>query len=55
MDLAASDWKQESLAEAELLAGRRAGDAAAFAALMRGNNQRLYRPARGFQRVTGFL
>ena len=48
MGVAGSDRMQEGLAEAELLAGMRAGDSAAFAALMRSNNQRLYRLARGF-------
>src|SRR5215469_14019315 len=46
----ASEQAQEGLADAELLAGMRAGNSAAFAALMRSNNQRLYRLARGFLR-----
>jgi RNA polymerase sigma-70 factor (ECF subfamily) len=41
---------REGLADAELLAGMRAGNSAAFAALIRSNNQRLYRLARGFLR-----
>jgi RNA polymerase sigma-70 factor (ECF subfamily) len=48
MDLAASERTREGLADADLLAARRAGNSAAFAALMRSNNQRLYRLARGF-------
>jgi RNA polymerase sigma-70 factor (ECF subfamily) len=36
--------------EGELLAGLRAGQSAAFAALMRRHNQRLYRLARGVLR-----
>ena len=47
MDVGASERAQESVADGELLAGMRAGNSAAFAALMRSNNQRLY-PARGF-------
>ncbi|MBV8133202.1 MAG: hypothetical protein JO282_11935 [Alphaproteobacteria bacterium] len=47
MDLAASERTPEGVADAELLAGMRAGSSAAFAALMRSNNQRLYRLARG--------
>jgi RNA polymerase sigma-70 factor (ECF subfamily) len=39
---------QHDFGDAELLAGMRAGHPAAFAALMRSNNQRLYRLARGF-------
>jgi len=50
MDPAASERTQEGFADAELLAGMRAGNSAAFAALMRNNNQRLYRLARGFLR-----
>ena len=50
MDVGASERNQERLADAELLAGMRAGSSAAFAALMRSNNQRLYRLARGFLR-----
>jgi len=50
MDVVASDRTQERLADAELFASMRAGDPAAFAALMRSNNQRLYRLARGFLR-----
>lgn len=50
MDVAAFDRTQEGVAESELLASMRAGDPAAFAALMRSNNQRLYRLARGFLR-----
>ena len=50
MDGVASEQAQEGLADAELLAGMRAGNSAAFAALMRSNNQRLYRLARGFLR-----
>src|SRR5215831_7755020 len=41
---------QQDFGEAELLARMRAGNSAAFAALMRSNNQRLYRLARGFLR-----
>jgi len=41
---------QEGFADAELLAGMRAGNSAAFAALMRSHNQKLYRLARGFLR-----
>ena len=48
MDVGASERAQESVADGELLAGMRAGNSAAFAALMRSNNQRLYRLARGF-------
>jgi len=48
MDLAASERTQEGVADGELLAGMRAGNSAAFAALMRSNNQRLYRLERGF-------
>ncbi|MBO0736050.1 MAG: RNA polymerase sigma factor [Alphaproteobacteria bacterium] len=40
----------QGFADAELLAGMRAGKSAAFAACMRANNQRLYRLARGFLR-----
>ena len=47
MDLAASERTPEGVADAELLAGMRAGSSAAFVALMRSNNQRLYRLARG--------
>src|SRR5215469_4441423 len=50
MDGAATEGTQKGLADAELLAGMRAGQPAAFAALMRNNNQRLYRLARGFLR-----
>ena len=50
MDRAAPDWMREVFAEMELLAGMRAGDPAALAALMRRHNQRLYRLARGFLR-----
>ena len=50
MDVGASERTQEGFADAELLAGMRAGNSAAFAALMRRNNQRLYRLARGFLR-----
>jgi RNA polymerase sigma-70 factor (ECF subfamily) len=50
MDGVASERTQEGFADAELLAGMRAGNSAAFAALMRSNNQRLYRLARGFLR-----
>ena len=50
MDLAASERNRKGFADAELLAGMRAGNSAAFAALMRSNNQRLYRLARGFLR-----
>ena len=50
MDGVAAEQAQEGLADAELLAGMRAGNSAAFAALMRNNNQRLYRLARGFLR-----
>jgi RNA polymerase sigma-70 factor (ECF subfamily) len=50
MDAGASERTQEGFADAELLAGMRAGDSAAFATLMRSNNQRLYRLARGFLR-----
>jgi RNA polymerase sigma-70 factor (ECF subfamily) len=50
MDGVASERTQEGFADAELLAGMRAGNSAAFAALMRNNNQRLYRLARGFLR-----
>ena len=50
MDVTASDGTQQTLAEADLLASMRAGDLAAFATLMRANNQRLYRLARGFLR-----
>ena len=50
MDFEASERTQEGFADAELLAGMRAGNSAAFAALMRRNNQRLYRLARGFLR-----
>ena len=50
MDVGASERAQEGFADAELLAGMRAGNSAAFAALMRSNNQRLYRLARGFLR-----
>jgi len=49
MDVGASQRAQEG-ADAELLAGMRAGNPAAFAALMQSNNQRLYRLARGFLR-----
>jgi RNA polymerase sigma-70 factor (ECF subfamily) len=45
-----SERTQEGFADAELLAGMRAGNSAAFAAFMRSNNQRLYRLARGFLR-----
>jgi hypothetical protein len=37
---------QQDFGEAELLARMRAGNPAAFAALMRSNNRRLYRLAR---------
>src|SRR6516162_1868303 len=47
MVVGASERAQESVADGELLAGMRAGNSAAFAALMRSNNQRLYRLARG--------
>ena len=50
MDGVASKQAQADFADAELLAGMRAGNSAAFAALMRSNNQRLYRLARGFLR-----
>jgi DNA-directed RNA polymerase specialized sigma24 family protein len=50
VDGVASERTQEGFADAELLAGMRAGHSAAFAALMRSNNQRLYRLARGFLR-----
>jgi len=50
MDFEASERTQEGFADADLLAGMRAGNSAAFAALMRRNNQRLYRLARGFLR-----
>ena len=50
MDVGASERTQEGFADADLLAGMRAGNSAAFAALMRRNNQRLYRLARGFLR-----
>ena len=50
MDVAAFDRTQEGVAESELLASMRTGDPAAFATLMRRNNQRLYRLARGFLR-----
>ena len=50
MDVTATEKTQKGLADAELLAGMRAGQPAAFAALMRDNNQRLYRLARGFLR-----
>jgi RNA polymerase sigma-70 factor, ECF subfamily len=46
----ASERTPDGFADAELLAGMRAGNSAAFAALMRTNNQRLYRLARGFLR-----
>jgi RNA polymerase sigma-70 factor (ECF subfamily) len=46
----ATERTPEGLADAKLLASMRAGDPAAFAALMRSNNQRLYRVARGFLR-----
>ena len=48
MDLAVSERTRDGFADAELLAGMRAGNSAAFAALMRSNNQRLYRLERGF-------
>ena len=48
MDLAVSERTRDGFADAELLARMRAGNSAAFAALMRSNNQRLYRLARGF-------
>ena len=47
MDVGASERTGEGFADGELLAGMRAGNSAAFAALMRSNNQRLYRLARG--------
>jgi len=50
MGVAASDRAQDGIAETQLLAGMRAGDPAAFAVLMRSNNQRLYRLARSFLR-----
>jgi RNA polymerase sigma-70 factor, ECF subfamily len=50
MDVAAIEETQKGLADVELLANMRAGDPAAFVALMRSNNQRLYRLARGFLR-----
>ena len=46
MDGVASERTQEGFADAELLAGMRAGNSAAFATLMRSNNQRLCRLAR---------
>jgi hypothetical protein len=39
MDGVASERTQEGFADAELLAGMRAGNPAAFAALMRSNNR----------------
>jgi RNA polymerase sigma-70 factor (ECF subfamily) len=50
MDGVVSERTPEGFADAELLAGMRAGNSAAFAAFMRSNNQRLYRLARGFLR-----
>src|SRR5215469_8350580 len=50
MDVAATEETRKGLADTELLGGMRAGNPAAFAALMRSNNQRLYRLARGFLR-----
>jgi hypothetical protein len=50
MGVITSDKTQEGLADAELLVNMRAGDPTAFATLMRSNNQRLYRLARGFLR-----
>src|SRR6516164_7138291 len=50
MGVAASERARDGIAETQLLAGMRAGDPAAFAVLMRSNNQRLYRLARGFLR-----
>ena len=46
----ASERTPEGFTDTDLLAGMRAGNSAAFAALMRSNNQRLYRPARSFLR-----
>ncbi len=48
MDLAAHDPTLHGFGDGELLADMRAGRPAAFAALMRSNNQRLFRLARGF-------
>jgi RNA polymerase sigma-70 factor (ECF subfamily) len=48
MNVGASERAQEGTVDGELLAGMRAGNSAAFAALMRSNNQRPYRLARGF-------
>ena len=48
MNVGASERAQEGTVDGERLAGMRAGNSAAFAALMRSNNQRLYRLARGF-------
>jgi RNA polymerase sigma-70 factor, ECF subfamily len=50
MDEVASERAQEGYADAELLAGMRAGNSAAFVALMRSNNRRLLRLASGFLR-----
>src|SRR5215472_7160784 len=50
MNVAIPDRTQPGLADVQLLKAMRAGDAAAFATLMRSNNQRLYRLARGFLR-----
>jgi RNA polymerase sigma-70 factor (ECF subfamily) len=50
MDGVAFEQAQQGFADVELLAGMRAGNSAAFAVLMRSNNQRLYRLARGFLR-----
>ena len=45
MDLAALDRTQQGFGDGKLLANMRAGYPAAFATLMRSNNQRLYRLA----------
>jgi len=50
MGVAASERTRDGIAETQLLAGMPAGDPAAFAVLMRSNNQRLYRLARSFLR-----
>lgn len=50
MQVASTEWMRNGLPDADLLASMRAGDPAAFALLMRNNNQRLFRLARGFLR-----
>ncbi len=50
MEVASTERMRDGLQDADLLASMRAGDPAAFALLMRNNNQRLFRLARSFLR-----